>query len=221
MNVKINKWGNSLAIRIPSSIARNIHITEGEDVEMKEEGDRIVLEPRRHGGYNLESMLSQVSDENIHGEFQPVTRDDRNTAKSGDEEMRKSCIKLYTAMMSIIMLAGCTAIPDDKEESRREDVRTVMKEEITQNKLLVLSDALDIFEVDCGRFPTAEEGLDALIENPGIDGWRGPYVKVHQGFIDQWGTSIKYDRIEGEGFILYSAGADKEFGTADDIEVDR
>lgn len=70
MNVKISKWGNSLAIRIPSSIARSIHLFEGEDVEMKEVGDSIVLEPRRCGGYDLDSMLSQVTEENLHSEIQ-------------------------------------------------------------------------------------------------------------------------------------------------------
>lgn len=78
MNVKVSKWGNSLAIRIPSAIARSIHLSEGEAVEMKEEGDKIVLTPRRARSYDLEEMLSQVSPDNLHKEI----RSDR----SGREE---------------------------------------------------------------------------------------------------------------------------------------
>lgn len=78
MNVKVSKWGNSLAIRIPSSIARSVHLSEGEAVEMKEDGDKIVLAPRRAKLYDLEEMLSQVTPGNLHKEI----RADR----SGKEE---------------------------------------------------------------------------------------------------------------------------------------
>jgi general secretion pathway protein G len=55
--------------------------------------------------------------------------------------------------------------------------------------------ALDRFEVDCGRFPTAGEGLSALVQNPGIAGWKGPYWE--EGFPDRWGGTWRYENTRG------------------------
>ena len=40
------------------------------------------------------------------------------------------------------------------------------------------------FTLDCGRYPTEREGLHALLVNPGLDGWRGPYLDK------QWAARI-------------------------------
>ena len=68
MNVKVSKWGNSLAVRIPSNIARSIHLREGIDVEIEEDGEKIVLKPAKEKKYSLESLLSEVKTDNIHTE---------------------------------------------------------------------------------------------------------------------------------------------------------
>jgi general secretion pathway protein G len=51
-----------------------------------------------------------------------------------------------------------------------------------------LSAALDDFFIDVGRYPTAEEGVDALLEPP-VDaaGWNGPYVRSSRNLVDPWG----------------------------------
>jgi len=81
--------------------------------------------------------------------------------------------------------------------------------------------ALNMFEVDCGRYPTTEEGLQALIEQPpGVEGWKQPYIegKVPS---DPWGNPYLY-RCPGlhnhEEFDLFSYGPDGKPGTADDID---
>jgi hypothetical protein len=51
--------------------------------------------------------------------------------------------------------------------------------------------ALDRFDADCGRFPTTAEGLSALVKNPGLARWKGPYWEG--GFGDRWGTTWRYD----------------------------
>lgn len=81
-----------------------------------------------------------------------------------------------------------------------------------------LSLALDLFEQDVGRYPTAEEGLSALVNNPGIPGWKGPYLK--DGLKpDPWGTPYSYSISSDEPnrYVLGSAGPDRRLGTADDI----
>jgi general secretion pathway protein G len=63
--------------------------------------------------------------------------------------------------------------------------------------------ALNRFEADCGRFPTTAEGLSALVEDPGVRGWKGPHWQG--GFEDRWGTIWRY---ENEGWpTIHSAGS--------------
>jgi len=69
MNVKISKWGNSLAVRIPSNVAQSVRLREGVDLEIKEDGKRIVLEPVQKKSYSLDSLLSKVTKKNIHQEI--------------------------------------------------------------------------------------------------------------------------------------------------------
>ncbi|MCM8776030.1 MAG: type II secretion system major pseudopilin GspG [Candidatus Omnitrophica bacterium] len=77
--------------------------------------------------------------------------------------------------------------------------------------------ALDLFELDTGRYPTS---LEELIHRPqNLLQWRGPYFK--RGFPrDPWGHPYIY-RFPGiqnpEGYDLYSSGSDEQEGTADDI----
>lgn len=81
-----------------------------------------------------------------------------------------------------------------------------------------LSLALDLFEQDCGRFPTTEEGLEALVTDPGINGWKGPYLR---GGLkpDPWGTPYSYshDSDDATQYEVSSAGPDLQFGTEDDV----
>ncbi len=80
--------------------------------------------------------------------------------------------------------------------------------------------ALDAFEVDCGRYPTSNEGLQALIEQPGdANGWKGPYLK--RGVPkDPWGNAYVYrcPGMHNNDYDLYSWGPDKNEGGGDDID---
>jgi general secretion pathway protein G len=81
--------------------------------------------------------------------------------------------------------------------------------------------ALNIFEVDNGRYPTTEEGLAALVNNPAnLQHWRRGIPAVPT---DPWGTPYIYRQpgINGAEFDLLSAGKDKQEGTADDIPAQR
>ena len=84
-----------------------------------------------------------------------------------------------------------------------------------------LSLALDLFENDLGRYPTEEEGLKALVENPGDSGWRRPYLRGGLK-ADPWGTPYAYSRDpdDPDRYVLRSAGPDESLGTEDDIVQD-
>ena len=81
-----------------------------------------------------------------------------------------------------------------------------------------LSGILDLYRLDVGRYPSASNGLDALLEKPsGADGWNGPYVKKAEALTDPWGNPYQY-RIPGEHgeYDLYSLGADGTQGGEDE-----
>jgi general secretion pathway protein G len=82
--------------------------------------------------------------------------------------------------------------------------------------------ALELFQLDNGRYPTTEEGLAALVTRPATaEKWNGPYLKRASGLSDPWGTPYQY-RIPGQhgDFDVYSLGADKaEGGTGEAQDV--
>lgn len=70
-----------------------------------------------------------------------------------------------------------------------------------------LDKSLELFKLDAGRYPSTEEGLDALVKKPGsANGWNGPYLK---GGVpsDPWGHPYRYASTGGNVEIL-SLGAD-------------
>ncbi len=80
-------------------------------------------------------------------------------------------------------------------------------------QIALLEDALDTFRLDVGRYPTTEEGLQALVEQPsGVEKWDGPYLKKKVPK-DPWGHDYVY-KCPGEhgDYDLYSLGADGEEG---------
>lgn len=71
-----------------------------------------------------------------------------------------------------------------------------------------LDKSLELFKLDVGRYPTTEEGLQALVARPGaLAGWAGPYLKGAGVPADPWGHAYRYAAANGAIEIL-SLGAD-------------
>ena len=68
METKVQKWGNSLAIRIPKSYAKDIDINQGSVIDILKENDSIVLKPKRKKE-KLSDLLSQITKDNLHEEI--------------------------------------------------------------------------------------------------------------------------------------------------------
>lgn len=66
MQAVIQKWGNSLGIRIPGNLARGLHLKNGSFVDIAGEDDKIIIRPK--SGKNLREMLESIDENNIHGE---------------------------------------------------------------------------------------------------------------------------------------------------------
>lgn len=65
MNATIQKWGNSLALRIPQAVAKQIHVKEGDAVTLRVSAAGLTLKPAPKR-LSLDDLLAQVTPENLH-----------------------------------------------------------------------------------------------------------------------------------------------------------
>lgn len=74
--------------------------------------------------------------------------------------------------------------------------------------------SLDLFKLETGRYPTGQEGLQALVQAPsGLNGWNGPYLKKKAVPKDPWGNEYHYVSPGQHGtYDLSSLGADNREG---------
>jgi general secretion pathway protein G len=72
----------------------------------------------------------------------------------------------------------------------------------------LLGQALDHYRLDVGRLPTTQEGLKALMVNPGVEKWDGPYLRKDLPN-DPWGKPYQYQSPGTHGeYDLFSYGRD-------------
>lgn len=83
------------------------------------------------------------------------------------------------------------------------------KQSATKAQIELLGQSLDHFRLDTGRYPTTQEGLSALVTNPGITNWDGPYLKKNEIPKDPWGKAYTYQCPGTHSeYDLYSYGLD-------------
>ena len=85
-----------------------------------------------------------------------------------------------------------------------------------------LAQTLDMYKLDVGSYPTSEQGLTALVENPGdIQRWNGPYLRKSKVPLDPWNQEYHYTSPGEHGkFDLTSLGADgKQGGEGEDQDL--
>lgn len=77
-----------------------------------------------------------------------------------------------------------------------------------------LRQATELYNLDVGRFPSQQEGLQALVQPPAsARGWNGPYLKERELPLDPWGNAYHYRYPDEHGDVLiYSLGADNAEG---------
>lgn len=69
MKSTVQKWGNSLAIRIPKSFANEINLSQGAEIDLVLFDNKIQIEPTKKKKLTLSDLLSKVTEENIHQEI--------------------------------------------------------------------------------------------------------------------------------------------------------
>jgi general secretion pathway protein G len=100
------------------------------------------------------------------------------------------------------------------------------KEVTARTQIEMLGAALDAYRLDTGRYPTSEQGLAALAQQPSSEPrpmtWRGPYLRKSVP-LDPWGNAYVYrapGTVSGTGYDLLSAGADGRIGgTGEDADI--
>jgi general secretion pathway protein G len=126
---------------------------------------------------------------------------------------------LIELLLVIVIIATLAAIVVPQLAGRSKDAQIGA----AKGQIAGFETALDNFEVDCGRYPTTAEGLEALRTQPsGVKGWKGPYMKKDIP-MDPWEHSYGY-RSPGQhsgnsaaSYDVWSNGPDGSEGTDDDI----
>lgn len=67
MEAVVQKWGNSLGVRIPNLIIRELSLKNGSVVDINDNGNEIVIKPVQKN--RLSEMLNEINEQNIHGEI--------------------------------------------------------------------------------------------------------------------------------------------------------
>jgi general secretion pathway protein G len=114
-----------------------------------------------------------------------------------------SMIELLVVMVILGLLAGLVG-------PRLFDRADIAKVQTAETQMAMLKGSLTLFRLDIGRYPTAEEGLNALVRQPGNEKtWQGPYLDEAVP-VDPWGNRYQYlyKRSGFQDFSLFSYGAD-------------
>ena len=69
MRAKIQKWGNSLAVRIPKALAELVELSDGREVELSVEDGKMIVQPARKRRYTLDELVAGITEENRHEEI--------------------------------------------------------------------------------------------------------------------------------------------------------
>ncbi len=122
---------------------------------------------------------------------------------------------LIELMLVIIIIGVLAAMVMPRLLGRSEQARTEVARSDVSGAIPL---ALDLYEVDNGKLPTTEEGLEALLSQPSsAKNWKGPYLKKKP--VDPWGNRYHYLKPgkHSNDYDVFSTGPDGEEGDEDDI----
>jgi antitoxin MazE len=70
MNIQVGKWGNSLGVRIPLAMAKELGLHDGSEIDLQQVSGSLILRPvvKEEIAYSLDEMLAKMTPETIHTE---------------------------------------------------------------------------------------------------------------------------------------------------------
>ena len=93
------------------------------------------------------------------------------------------------------------------------------KVDATKTQIRGLETALDLYRLHNSRYPTSEQGLEALLDKPEVGmipkNWNGPYLRGNNLPEDSWDSPFRYVSVNGKNYEIISLGADGVDGGTD------
>jgi general secretion pathway protein G len=131
--------------------------------------------------------------------------------KQRKEQKAFTLVELLLVVTIIGILAGAVLINFSGQTTRAKITRA-------ESDISSIGMALSVYEITIGDYPSTDQGLDALVNDPGVDGWEKPFLQK-KTFKDPWGNEYQYSYPGNKGvnYDLYSFGPDGQEGTEDDI----
>lgn len=115
---------------------------------------------------------------------------------------------LIELLVVILILAILAAMIVPRIVSRTGDAKAAR----ALSDISSLGSMLETYRLDCGNYPSTEEGLQALREQPAdATGWNGPY-STKELPPDPWGSEYVYTNNGDDSYTILSYGADKAEG---------
>ncbi len=202
--------GTIFKIEMLSGNQERIAVLEGlVSVLVEKTGEQFDVKANQACSINLDTYLAALT---------PTTEEDWREWEEWDkwvEEMQG---------VAVMFPVGGNVISDMSKQIAMEQkyYGQMMHDADQQIKWNQVGDALEVlkqgtikFAKDVGRLPTEEEGLKALLEDPGVKKWNGPYIPPQTPFpiMDRWGTEIYYEKqlspTGNEYYTITSAGPNK------------
>jgi general secretion pathway protein G len=130
--------------------------------------------------------------------------------KTLSRNRRSRAFTLIELMVVVLILAVLAALVVPKIVGSGDKA----KYQAAQSEISTYKSLLDHFHLDCGRYPTTEEGLEALHTAPsGLEGKWGPQPYTDKTvFNDPWGNPYVYEANGNSDYVLKSYGQDGQEG---------
>ena len=160
----------------------------------------------------------------LHGQMAEIIREIPSTHRPDKTvvfvpERREARLKrkrrnrraLTVALISCAILGILAVILWRANERKQAQAGLQRRESMARRELDLYAKSLDFFYDDVGRYPTAQEGLHALLKRPPtVVGWRGPYMEGDFS-VDPWGNDYVYHVFnDGAGYELFTFGPQGE-----------
>jgi general secretion pathway protein G len=135
---------------------------------------------------------------------------------SNRREAAFTLIELLVVVVILAILAGAAVQMVGGQADKA-------KYSVAKSNLAALKNCLERFRQDVGRYPDTDEGLQALVIDPGLDGWDGPYYSKIT-ILDPWQREFiyrhPYEESPLKDYDLICLGRDGEEGGEEAVDID-